>query len=82
MKVKETEFDSPDVSEINPVYVPQNATRSYTVEATFINGYGRYQQSPAYWDAVEKLWRYTNGEPIQHEVVKTDEIQETIKHFN
>lgn len=74
-------MNQPDVSEINPVYVPKNSTRSYLVNIVFINGYGRYQETPGYWDAVEKLWRRASGVLLDKEVVKTKKLPETIRHY-
>lgn len=83
IKVNETIHDQPDVSKVRPVYVPANSTRSYTVQVTFINDRGKYQQTAGYWDDIEKCWRHeSNGYQIQYEVVKSDPLPETEKHYD
>lgn len=73
MKVNETIFDQPDVSQITPVFVPHNATRSGNYELVYINDYGRYQSTTAYWCDIEKVWcKTSSGEPINHEIVRHD----------
>lgn len=82
VKVKETVHDQPDVSKVTPVYVPKCSTRSYTMDVTFINGYGEYQTRKGFWDDVDKLWRFaSSGGRINYEVVKSEPIQETKQHY-
>lgn len=82
VKVNETVHDQPDVSKVTPVYVPKCGTRSYTLDVTFINGYGEYQTRKGFWDDVDKAWRFaSSGDKIEYEVVKSEPIQETKQHY-
>ena len=72
MRVHETPFDQPDVSEIAPVSVSQGRSNNYLV--VHINEYKKYVRDWLYWDDIEKTWRYSsNGNPCTNEMVRIDE---------
>lgn len=72
MRVHETPFDQPDVSELAPVDVSMG--RSDDVVVVHINEYNKYVRSWLFWDDIEKTWRYSsNGNPCTNEMVRIDE---------
>lgn len=81
MKINDP-YATPDVSQVAPVYVPQNHCRSFVMDVVFINGYGRYQTVAGCWNNIQKCWEYaSNGEKIEYEVVKTEARPETKIHY-
>lgn len=83
VQVKDTPFEQPDVSKIDPVHVPMNHTASYPVKLIYTDEYERYRHCIAYWDAIDKCWRYQpSGLQVDYgEAVRTEPIDETKQHY-
>jgi hypothetical protein len=69
MNVKDTPFQQPDVSHVNPL--PVSGTRSDNTRVVFVNDYGRYETFWCFWDDIEKVFRRSsNNEIINLEAVR------------